>query len=226
MQTSATIERLREGLLGALAVTGAVLASPLLRSWYRRWGATPAEEARSMPGDELVPRPRLVTTRAITIHAPARTVWSWLVQLGQGRGGFYSYESLENLAGCDIHDADTIIPALQEIAVGDCIRLGPAGYPFFTVAAVSARRSLVLQSGDGKVRTAWSFALDTLDSGDTRLVVRDRTDFPPTLGQLLVWRVLTDPIHFVMERKMLLGIKARAEGASTSPRARLAGTTA
>lgn len=226
MQQSSTIERFREGLLGALAVAGAVLASPLLRPWYRRWGATPGEDARAMPGDELVPRPRLVTTRAVTIHAPARSVWSWLVQLGQGRGGFYSYESLENLAGCDIHDARTIIPSLQQIAVGDRIRLGPAGYPFFTVAAVEPRRSLVLQAGDGKARTAWSFVLDTLDSGDTRLIVRDRTDFPPTLGQLLVWRVLTDPIHFVMERKMLLGIKARAERGAISPRARLAGSTA
>jgi hypothetical protein len=205
------MHRFLQAIVAALAVLGAVLFSPLLRRWYRRWGATPGEVTRSLPGDELVPRPRLITTRAVTIHAPVQSVWSWLVQIGQGRGGFYSYESLENLIGCKIHDADHIVPALQVLHAGDLIQLGPAGYPHFTVAAVDRMRSLVLQTRDDQVMTVWIFVLETLDSGDTRLVVRDRTDFVPTLRQFLVWRLLIDPIHFVMERKMLLGLKQRAE---------------
>jgi hypothetical protein len=211
------MQRFLQVILGLLAVVGAVLSSPFLRRWYRRWGATSEEVARSLPGDELVPRPRLTTTRAITIRAPVQTVWSWLVQIGQGRGGFYSYRSLENLAGCRIDDADRIVPALQVLQVGDLIQLGPAGYPRFTVAAVDRMRSLVLQNRDDQVMTAWSFVLETLDSGDTRLLVRDRTDFVPTLRQFLGWRLISEPIHFVMERKMLLGLKQRAEAGTDGP---------
>jgi hypothetical protein len=79
-----------------------------LRPWHIRWGATDDELARPLPGDEIVPRPRKWSTRAITIDAPAEVVWPWLVQIGQGRGGLYSYDWLENLAGCDIHSADRV----------------------------------------------------------------------------------------------------------------------
>ncbi|HWN68910.1 MAG TPA: hypothetical protein VNM90_14830 [Haliangium sp.] len=208
------MHRFLQAIIGALAVLGAVLSSPFLRRWYRRWGATPADEARALPGDELVPRPRLTTTRAITIHAPVQSVWSWLVQIGQGRGGFYSYQALESLIGCKIDDIDRIVPALQVLQVGDLIQLGPSGYPSFAVAAVDRMRSLVLQGRDDQAMTVWIFVLETLDSGDTRLIVRDRTDFVPTLRQFLVWRMLIDPIHFVMERKMLLGLKQRAEASA------------
>lgn len=212
------MHRFLQAIVGALAVLGAVLSSPFLRRWYRRWGATPDEVTRLLPGDELVPRPRLITTtRAITVRAPVQSVWSWLVQIGQGRGGFYSYQSLQNLIGCKIDDVDRIVPALQVLQVGDLIQLGPAGYPRFTVAAVDRMRSLVLQCRDDQAMTVWIFVLETLDSGDTRLIVRDRTDFVPTLRQFLVWRMLIDPIHFVMERKMLLGLKQRAEAGAGGP---------
>lgn len=205
------MQRFLQNILAVLAAVGAVLSSPFLRRWYRRWGATPEEVARPLPGDELVPRPRLTTTRAISIAAPVQTVWSWLVQIGQGRGGFYSYQSLENLAGCSIGSEDRIVPALQMLQVGDRIELGPAGYPHFTVAAVDRMRSLVLQNRDAEAMIAWTFVLETDAGGDTRLIVRDRTDFVPTLGQYLLWRFISEPIHFVMERKMLLGLKQRAE---------------
>jgi hypothetical protein len=214
------MHRFLQAIVGALAVLGAVLSSPFLRRWYRRWGATSGEVTRRLPGDELVPRPRLITTRAITIHAPVQTVWSWLVQIGQGRGGFYSYQALETLAGCKIDAVDRIVSALQVLQVGDLIQFGPAGYPRFTVSAVDRMRSLVLQSRDDEATTVWIFVLETLDSGDTRLIVRDRTDYVPTLRQFLVWRMLMEPIHFVMERKMLLGLKQRAEaGAGGRPAA-------
>lgn len=205
------MQRFLQNILAVLAAVGAVLASPFLRGWYRRWGATPEEIARSLPGDELVPSPRLTTTRAISIAAPVQIVWSWLVQIGQGRGGFYSYRSLENLAGCSIGSEDRIVPALQVLQVGDRIEMGPVGYPHFTVAAVDRMRSLVLHSRDDQAMISWSFVLELDERGDTRLIVRDRTDFVPTIGQYLVWRFLSEPIHFVMERKMLLGLKERAE---------------
>lgn len=205
------MHRFLQNILAVLAAVGAVLASPFLRRWYQRWGATPGEAARPLPGDELVPSPRLTTTRAISIAAPVQIVWSWLVQIGQGRGGFYSYRSLENLAGCSIGSEDRIVPALQVLQVGDRIELGPVGYPNFTVAAVDRMRSLVLHSRDDQAMIAWAFVLELDERGDTRLIVRDRTDFVPTLGQYLIWRFLSEPIHFVMERKMLLGLKQRAE---------------
>lgn len=208
------MQRLLQNILAVLAAVGAVLASPFLRRWYRRWGATPGEAARPLPGDELVPGPRLTTTRAISIAAPVQIVWSWLVQIGQGRGGFYSYRSLENLAGCSIGSEDRIVPALQVLQAGDRIELGPVGYPHFTVAAVDRMRSLVLYSRDDQAVIAWSFVLELDERGDTRLIVRDRTDFVPTPWQYLIWRFLSEPIHFVMERKMLLGLKQRAEAAA------------
>ncbi|WP_428267580.1 hypothetical protein [Haliangium sp.] len=205
------MRRLFEAALGGLAMLGAVLLSPVLRPWYRRWGATADEDTRALPGDGLMIQPRLTSTRAVTIRASSRIVWAWLSQIGQGRAGFYSYDLLETMAGLDSHNAERLLPSLQAISVGDRIYLGRHNRSFFSVAAVDRRHSLVLRGGDENVSSVWTFALDTLPSGDTRLVVRDRTYFPRTLGSFVIWRVLTDPIHFIMERKMLLGIKARAE---------------
>lgn len=112
--------RARVSLVGA-AATAALLARPRLL----RWGATGQECGEALPGDELIEHADLTATRAITIHAPADDVWPWSAQLGQGRGGFYSYDFLENLVGCDIHSADRIVPEWQDVAVGDAIRLAP-----------------------------------------------------------------------------------------------------
>ena len=92
-----------------------LLSSPLTRGWYNRWGATDADVGHAFPGNDLVPDPRLTYTRAITIHAPAAEVWPWLAQVGQARGGLYSYESLENLIRCDIHNANAIVPEWQTL---------------------------------------------------------------------------------------------------------------
>jgi hypothetical protein len=184
------------------------------RPWHIRWGATEAEIDQPLPGDEIVKHPRNWSTRAITIHAPAAVVWPWLLQIGQGRGGLYSYDWLENLAGCDIHTADRIIPEFQQLQVGDKVRLGPDGYPFFAVAAIEPGRALVL-GGNPDPRAgnhSWVFFLDPIDETTTRLIVRSRGDYPPTVGNFVIWRVITEPLQFVMERKMLLGIKQRADG--------------
>ena len=212
-----------ENLLGVVKVAGALILSPVLRSWYNRRGATNAEITQALPGDELVPSPMLGYTRAITIRAPAARVWPWLAQMGQGRGGLYSYDGLENLVGCDIHSVDRIIPELQDPQVGELIRLGPKGFPCFAVTSVDGPHSLVLLSADplsgqpventeprgkGYSIATWQFVLEPLDKNTTRFLVRQRLSYSPDLGW--VWR-LTEPVGFIMERKMMLGIQRRAE---------------
>lgn len=207
---------------GQMAVV--TLTSPVLRHWYNRWGATTAEIAGVMPGDELVPLPKMTSTRAITIDAPPEDVWAWLVQIGQGRGGFYSFDALENLARCDIHSASQIIPELQELHVHDLILLAPGTGPCYRVATVERPRALVLASADPKTRiavpvpatseemaTAWQWLLENMDDGRrTRLVARQRYSYPRR--QSALWHLI-EPIDFVMERRMLRGIKVRAEAA-------------
>ena len=208
-------------VLGALSIAGTIIASPLLRPWYRKWGASAEEVAMALPGDQLVPDPRLESTRAVTIQAPAARVWPWLVQMGQGRGGLYSYERLENLVGCDMHNADEILPHFQELNIGDQIRLGPEGYPAFEVAAIVPGIALILR-GDtpnpaGKPTTwIWIFFLAPIDEQTSRLLLRSRLDYEPSPGNEISWRVFTDPIAFNMEREMLRGIRRRVE-ASVSP---------
>ena len=212
-----------ENLLGAIQVGGTLILSPVLRTWYNHWGADKEEVNQPLPGDELVPEPLLGYTRAISIKGPAKRVWSWLAQIGQGRGGLYSYDGLENLAGCKIHSADHIIPELQDPQVGELIRLGPQGYPCFAVASVDPARALILISANPKTGqpvehtmqadkgysiATWQFILQAQAENTTRLLVRQRLSYNPDLAW--VWR-LTEPVGFVMERKMMLGIKKQAE---------------
>lgn len=206
-------------LEGCAQVATCLLTAPAARRWYNRWGATAAEVACAMPGDELVPAPKMTSTRAITIDAPPPDVWAWLVQIGQGRGGFYSYDALENLARCDIHSADQIIPELQELGVGDMVRLAPAGAPCYRVVGLTAPSVLVLAGADpenggagsvgsDELASTWQWLLRAADSRGTRLVVRQRYSYPRR--QSALWHLI-EPIDFVMERRMLNGIKARAE---------------
>ncbi len=201
-----------EEIAAAAAIAANVIFSPITRGWYTRWGSTPAEQQRPLPGDDIVAEPRLVCTRAITIHAPASAVWPWLAQMGQGRGGLYSYQKLENIARCNMHNADTIHPEWQSLVVGDKVRFGPEPYPFQYVRAIDAGRTLVLGSAPGETKTpaSWVFHLEPIDGG-TRLIVRSRNGYEPGAMNTLIWRGITDPIFFVMERRMLMGIRDRAE---------------
>jgi hypothetical protein len=200
---------IEEGL-GAAAIGITILASPLLRPWYSKWGASEAEVERRLPGDEQVSDPNLQSTRAITIHAPMADVWPWVVQMGQGRGGLYSYERLENLAGCGMRNADRILPDQQRLAIGDKVRLSQSeSTPYFIVTAIEPGRAIILGGDDPP--TTWAFVLELINGESTRLIVRFRQQYEPSLGNVIGWRVFTDPITFVMERKMLQGIKARAE---------------
>lgn len=210
-------------IIGGTQVLATTLTAPLGRGRYNRWGATDAEVAAAMPGDELVPDPQLGYTRAITISAPPENVWPWLVQMGQGRGGLYSYDGLENLVGCDIHSADRVLPEFQQLAVGDLIRLGPEGYPCFRVDQVTTGDSLVLVGADPRPPhvaadpasptgvATWQWQLrPSPDAEGTRLVTRQRLSYQRTKGTSVMWH-LVEPIGFVMERQMLHGIKRRAE---------------
>lgn len=192
-----------------------------IRPWHLRWGATPQETQRPLPGDELVGGPKILYTRAITIQAPAGAVWPWLVQIGYKRAGWYSYDGLERLAqAADFVDGHTsarrIVPELQQVQVGDTIRIVAQPGPFFTIAALEPGRVLVLRGGDGTdpnppAEISWVFVLEE-SGGVTRLLVRQRLDYKPGVGHWLMWH-FTEPLNFLMERKMLKGIKLRAEQA-------------
>lgn len=215
---------------GGAKVAVAVLTAPVFRGSYNRWGATPAEVSAAMPGDELVPKPKIASTRAITIDAPPHDVWPWLAQIGQGRGGFYSYDALENLVRCDIHSANRIVPRLQQLHPGDLILLAPAGGPCFRVSTARPPSILTLAGADPKTRavapvpatpeemaSTWQWVLHPVDNGRrTRLVVRQRLSYPRR--QAVLWH-LVEPVSFVMERRMLYGIKARAEDHHIAPSA-------
>jgi hypothetical protein len=193
-----------------LALAGAGAAATYvwaIRPWHLRWGATDEEIEQPLPGDELAPHPKLRATHAITINAPAADVWPWLVQMGQDRGGFYSYTWLENLVGCDMHNADEVVSEWQELKVGDNVWLHPKAPPT-KVAAIEPGHAIVLKG--------WgAFVLKSIDEKTTRLIIRSQGDYEPDLKNpvlnFLLWRVVFEPAHFVMERKMLLGIKERAE---------------
>ena len=202
-------------------LAAAVLAASVLsRRWHRTWGADSQEVRDRLPGDELVPEVDLQTTRAITIAAPARDVWPWLVQMGQGRGGLYTYEWIENALGAQIHNLDRIDAALQALRVGDRIRLTPEVYlgripgQYYVVREVRPQEALVLlqELPTGAV-SSWSFVLRER-AGGTRLIVRGRTSPAAGLGARLARQLellLLEPGYFVMERGMLRGISRRAE---------------
>ena len=211
---------------GAVQIGAHLVLRPLVQSHYRRWGATDAEVHRTLPGDERVPTPHVVQTLAVTVHAPPSAIWPWLAQIGQERGGLYSYELLENIARCQMRNADRIVPA-WELGVGDRVRLGPDGYPVHVVVGLARGQWLLLAGADPKTSAAsplpqpgqtqyanftWVFYLDPQPDGATRLLTRNRLDYAPhTFAWRLMWEWLTDPIGFVMTRKMLLTINARAE---------------
>jgi hypothetical protein len=194
-----------------LGSSGAVVA--LLRARYLRWGATDEEVSLVLPGDELMPHADLMATRAVTIRARADVVWPWIAQLGQGRGGFYSYDFLENLVGCDIHSSDRVVPEWQNVAVGDEVRLAPK--VSLMVVFCEPGRSLVLRGGvpigraDPPYDFTWAFTLRDGPDATTRLLVRERYAYMRRSAQLLV--EASEAVSFVMSQKMLRGIKDRAE---------------
>jgi hypothetical protein len=207
------LKNIVEGIQGAAFIVFA-LVTPFLRPWRARWGATDAEVKKKLPGDELMPHPKWGYTHAVTIKAPVAEVWPWIVQMGQGRAGFYSYEFLENLVGCDIHNADRIIPEFQHLQVGESIKLHPkAPVP---VAIVEPSHALVLHY-EAAFSSNWMWVLEKVDEKTTRLISRWSGDYGPGLKNRLSYGpCFMEPIEFNMSRKMLLGIKQRAEALARS----------
>ena len=199
-----------KGAAAAAVGAGALVAYVLaVRPWHLRWGATDEELSERLPGDEFVEHPNTTATHAITINAPVEEVWPWLVQMGQDKGGFYSYAWLENMVGCHMRNAGRIMPEFQRLQVGDSVRLHPKAPPLPVLICVPPR-ALVLGNNIERPGT-WGFYLKEVDEDTTRLVVRGRGDWGHGLTNLLVARAVFEPAHFIMERKMLLGIKQRAE---------------
>jgi hypothetical protein len=178
-----------------------------------RWGASDDEVGVGLPGDDLLPTPNLTATRSATIAATPAEVWPWIAQIGQGRGGFYTYDWLENVVGADIHSAGTILAMYQHPHIGDSIRLAPE--VALSVALVEPDHALVLRGGIpiGDMRPpydfTWAFTLSDLADGSTRLIVRERYTYTHRWAAMLVEP--TEVISFVMTRRMIRGIKQRAE---------------
>jgi carbon monoxide dehydrogenase subunit G len=179
-----------------------------IRPWHLRWGATDDEVNRSLPGDDRIPAATWCTTRAVTIAAPPAAVWPWLVQMGYRRAGWYSYDRFDN----DGIVVKRIIPELQHLAVGDMMLTDSTGG--FRVEAIEPERSIVMMihgaatGMDADISS--TLVLNPIDDHRTRLILRARADFRGWREKLWGW-LLFDAGDFVMMRKMLLGIKARAE---------------
>ena len=209
-----------DAFVASLLIAMHLALGPLLHRWRTKWGATDEETNASFAGDELVTAPTWTYTHAITIRAPRAAVWPWLLQIGQQRGGFYSYESLENLVGCDVHNVLELRRELQALGVGDRIRMHANGFGP-TVSVLESERALVL-SGPPNARgsqASWAFYLLQTPDGITRLIERGRHRVGRGMLESLGYGpYLIDPIGFVMSRRMLKRIKRLAEAAPWKPR--------
>lgn len=192
-------------LEAAAAVAGtAFLYRRLLRERILTWGATADESVARLPGDELLEDADGVATRAITIDAPRSAVWPWIAQMGPApRGGAYTYDWIENLLGLNMHSADRLLPDYQHPQVGDGFGYGSNKMSF---KIVEPEHVLATRSANGN--WVWTFVLEELD-GKTRLISRNRFRLPKLKDK--IGMIPMEPGSLVMERKMLYGIKQRAE---------------
>ncbi|MCW2683974.1 MAG: hypothetical protein JWP33_1887 [Blastococcus sp.] len=226
----------RRGLLPAGLASAALAYAALARPRLLTWGATRAEATTGLPGDDLV-RSRYRTTRAVPLAAPPVDVWPWLVQMGFGRAGWYSYDWLERLMGAGTFaeggSAKSVLPRFQSLSVGDSVPLSPDGG--LTAAVVDPPRALVLRmsmsmltggparSGDRAVLDwTWAFVLVPTGPRSSRLLVRTRADYRPrALGVLIP--LLLEPVHLLMERAMLRGVRRRVSVSPPTEAGRAAG---
>jgi hypothetical protein len=226
---------LRNAFAGLTAVggLGAVAAGYIfaVRPWHLRWGATDEELTEKLPGDDVKPDAGIQVTHAVTIDAPPETVWKWLVQIGQDRGGFYSYDWLENVFDLQIHNTDAIKTEWQQLKIGDFVRGAHKGWlggrfddkAGWHVVRLDENRALVLR--DTVQQGSWSFILKPFGENKTRLLIRARGDKPESAGAKIFQYGLMEPAHFIMERKMLLTLKEKAERRMTETTAPEKGKT-
>jgi hypothetical protein len=195
----------RIAVWGAVAGAGLLAAyARLVRPWALRWGATAEEAARPLPGDGLVAKADYVATRAITIDAPPHQVWPWLVQIGSGRAGWYTYDRIDN-AG--MPSATEILPQLQQLAVGDLIPMVAGKDIGLRVKELEPERRMLWWDEQGEY--SWEWVLEPAD-GRTRLIQRPRVTRHPWTRRMLYELVAANG-DVVMQRKLLRGIKQRAE---------------
>jgi hypothetical protein len=191
----------------AVAVAAVGIYIVVFRPRQLRWGATDEDVARPMPGDEIVARPLFSATRAVTINARPEEIWPWLVQLGYGRAGWYSYDILDNLGR---HSAEQILPEYQHVASGDLIPLGPGEASGLFVKDVRPNEWMVWWDSKRQA-TSWVWGLFPIDGEQTRLISRVRMDYRKGLSNLMFGVLLIETADFPMMRKCMLGIKRRAE---------------
>jgi hypothetical protein len=213
-----------EGIAGAFFVGFTVLLSPILRPWYSRWGATEEEVNQAVSGDEFVPHPKTQLNMAVTVHAPPEDIWPWFVQLGCQRGGWYSYDLLDNGG---VPSADRILPEFQNLEVGDIVKAVPKGDFGFPVAMIIPNQQLTL-AGTTNTETGeqadpndpdltayfsgnQTFLMKGLEGGKTRLIFRMRIDWNPSLMGTIINKGIVEPLSFVMGRKTLITVRQRAE---------------
>ena len=215
-------------LLEAVEGVGIIILCYLtlfLKSYRDRWGLTKEMSGRELPGDHIVPIPRTVFTHGIEIDAPADFVWPWIAQLGKDRGGFYSYELLENIIGLEIYNANSLLPDHQDPAVGDLIPFGPdMAYPLVICEPGKAMviencddldRKKTYNPDEGHPRNflhlSWLWFVEPIDANRSRFISRNRVSFSSSFMNRIMFGALTEPVVFAMDRKMCLGIKQRAE---------------
>ena len=214
--------RLLRGMGAAASIACVAWLSLLVlaRPWYQRWGSTADELLRPLPGDEAGAAPNFQIQHAVAIRARPEEIWPWLAQLGHDRGGFYSYSWLENRFGLHVRNAGRVHPEWQRLAAGDSVFstptdwLGTGKRLGWRVTQAEPNRVLVLEK--------WgAFVLEPVDARTTKLIVRTRGSGPDGLGPLVMapfGLMVFEPAHFIMERRMLLGIRARVEAARAAGR--------
>jgi hypothetical protein len=198
----------------AFAFVGYLAALVVWRPWHMRWGVTNAELRSVLPGDDTqAPIPRYRIDHGVTVNAPPDSVWPWVAQLGQDRAGFYSYDWLERLVGDDIENVNRVVPAWGKRRVGDLVRATQPDYLGGRFGRDIGWRIDLFEPNRVMVLHGWgAFIVQPVGERTTRLIVRTRGDGEPNVVLAPLGFLLFEPAHFIMERGMLLGIKARAEG--------------
>ncbi|MBV8181622.1 MAG: SRPBCC family protein [Mycobacterium sp.] len=197
-------------------IAGVIAVLYAARRYYRNWGTTKEECQVRLPGDELVGEPVLQATEAVWIDAPPSAIWPWLLQMGQDRGGLYSYQALENVVGLRFRNANRVHPEWQQLAVGDVVRLAPEGWLglreglTLRVEAIAPERSIVLRSMPPNLPNAvWSFHLQPHWDHHSRLLARARVGLRHP-GEVFAME-LARPAIALMTRGVLVGIKRRVQ---------------
>jgi hypothetical protein len=192
----------------SVALVGLMAYVRFVRPWTKRWGATDEETTRPMPGDGVVAKADYLATRAITIEGPPEAVWPWLVQIGSGRAGWYSYDRLDN-GGAP--SATSVLPEFQSLAVGDLVPMIPGSDVGVWVKELEPPHRMLWW--DKKGEYSWEWLLEPAGDRATRLVTRLRATYPPLLSARTVYTLVATTGDILMMRRCLLGIRDRAERA-------------